>query len=527
MNFAQMTRSELRAFKRLAAAFLLCAATSLAASAQTLTTLANFSASPRPNSPSTLIQGFDGNFYGTTMSGVASGECQSSRNSLCGTVFRMTPAGKLTVLHSFCTQANCPDGQMPSSLVQAIDGNLYGTTYGGGSGCPVNAVPGCGTIYRIDYAGNLTTLYSFCVKTNCPDGSGPGSLVKAPNGVIYGTTSGGGVNNFGTVFKATTVGKVTTLHSFNNTDGADPGYGLVLGSDGNIYGTTYFGGNVNCPFNSAGCGVIFRMTLGGSMNTIYTFCVISYDCFDGANPTGLVEGADGNYYGTTYEGGSADSESQCGSGADGFGCGTIFRVTPTGSQILTTIYNVCGDNYCDLGSNPVSPMVLGNDGNFYGTTFNGGIDFGGGNCNFACGTVFEITPSGSLTSLHSFNWTDGAYPTTLLQSTNGTFYGTTGSGGSDGSNISGYGTIYRLSTGLAAFVTADPGGGNVGTKTIISGTNLTGTTAVSFNGTSAQFTAVTKTELIATVPAGATTGFITVTTPSGTLKSNVTFEVIP
>lgn len=516
MNIAQLALSQPRACAHAIAAVLFCAAMTLASSAQTLTTLVNFNAFPRPNSPSTLIQGFDGNFYGITPSGVASGQCQGQS---CGTVFRMATDGKLTVLHSFCLQANCPDGQGPVSLLQATDGSLYGTTSLDGSGKG-------GTLFRIDYAGKLTTLYSFCLQTGCPDGSGPSSLVQAPNGLIYGTTMFGGVHNYGTVFKATTAGKVTTLHSFNNTDGANPGYGLVLGSDGNIYGTTSFGGDTNCPFsNPAGCGVIFKMSLGGSLKTIYRFCVNSYDCLDGARPTGLVEGADGNYYGTTYEGGTADSESQCGSGAEGFGCGTIFRVTPAGS--LTKIYDVCSDNFCDLGSNPVAPMVLGNDGNLYGTTVNGGTGFGGENCTFACGTVFEITPSGSLTLLHSFNWIDGAYPTTLLQSTDGTFYGTTETGGSNGSKFSGSGTIYSLSTGLAPFVTADPGGGNVGAKTIISGTNLSGTSAVAFNGTAAEFRVLTKTVVIATVPAGATTGFITVTTPSETLRSNVVFEVIP
>jgi len=233
----------------------------------------------------------------------------------------------------------------------------------------------------------------------------------------------------------------------------------------------------------------------------------------------LVEGPDGNYYGTTYEGGTADSESQCGSGAEGYGCGTIFQVTPAGH--LTPIYSVCADNFCDLGSNPVAPMVLGNDGNLYGTTINGGTGYGGEFCSFACGTAFEITTTGSLTLLHDFNWTDGAFPTTLVQSTSGTFYGTTQYGGS-----SNYGTVYSLSTGLAPFVEVSPGAAKVGGKVIVFGTNLTGTSAVAFNGVAAQFRALGKTAVIATVPSGATTGSITVTTPSGTLDSKVAFEVI-
>jgi uncharacterized repeat protein (TIGR03803 family) len=165
-------------------------------------------------------------------------------------------------------------------------------------------------------------------------------------------------------------------------------------------------------------------------------------------------------------------------------------------------------------------MVLGNDGNLYGTTLNGGTEYGGQICTFACGTVFEITTSGSLTVLHDFNWTDGAFPTTLVQSTSGTFYGMTENGG-----YGNYGTVYSLSTGLAPFVEVSPGAAKVGGKVIINGTNLAGTTAVAFNGVAAEFRLVSKTAVTATVPAGATTGSITVITPSGTLDSKVAFEV--
>jgi len=173
----------------------------VASSAQTLTTLVNFNSPPSPDLPSALVQGFDGNLYGATSAGVATGQCQSDS---CGTVFRMTPDGKVTTLHSFCTQANCPDSQLPNVLVEGTNGNLYGTTYKGG-GCPKQYV-NCGTVFQIDAAGKFSTLHSFClgVHSNCPDGSSPTGLMQAANGVLYGTTAGGGAYASGTVFQITT-----------------------------------------------------------------------------------------------------------------------------------------------------------------------------------------------------------------------------------------------------------------------------------------------------------------------------------
>lgn len=489
---------------RLACALSFFAAMAIAASAQTFTTLVDFAAFPQPDNPGTLIQGFDGNFYGVTLDGVASGQCQGN---YCGTIFRMTPGGKSTTLYSFCTQAGCPDGQVPASLLQSTDGNLYGTTGLGGAG---NA----GTLFRIGYAGNLTTLYSFCVQSGCPDGSSPRGLVQAPDGIIYGTTSGGGANGYGTIFKTTTAGKLTTLHSFRYAEGIYP-EGLILGSDGNIYGTVSQGGDVNCAFTNgfgSGCGTAFKMSLSGVLRVIYTFCVVSPGCTDGANPTGLVEGADGNLYGTTYFGGDSSSENGCGSTED---CGTLFKITSAGK--LTTIHDFCSlqDDNCTYGANPNVPMVLGNDGNLYGTTFEGGL---------GCGVIFESTTSGTLTVLYNFPCPEGEYASanTPVQATDGTFYGTAQNGGANYDGI-----VYSLATGLPAFVTASPGAGKVGARIIISGTNLTGAASVTFNGTAAQYRVYAKTVILADVPLGATTGLVQVTTPSGTLTSNVAFHVIP
>lgn len=177
-------------------------------------------------------------------------------------------------------------------------------------------------------------------------------------------------------------------------------------------------------------------------------------------------------------------------------------------------------SFCVNGYFPSAMLVQGTDGNIWGTTYYG-EDLSNAYCGNGCGTIFEITPSGTLTTLHTFEEADGGGPP-LLQSTNGAFYGTTQLGGSEV-----YGTVFRLATGLGPFVEADPLGGKVGAQVIITGTNLTGITAVTFNGTSASFTVAAKTEVIANVPAGATTGFIQVTTSSGTLKSNAPFRVIP
>ena len=174
-------------------------------------------------------------------------------------------------------------------------------------------------------------------------------------------------------------------------------------------------------------------------------------------------------------------------------------------------------------------MVQATDGNFYGTTSNGGSS----DCDYGCGIVFQVTPSGTLTSVHNFVGTDGAYPLNgLLQATSGILYGVTTSGGAS-NNCSfwfyypGCGTVFSLDMGLGPFVAFVRNSGRVGSNAQILGQGFTGTTGVSFNGTSASFAVKSDTYLTATVPQGATTGFVTVTTPSGTLQSNVMFQVRP
>jgi uncharacterized repeat protein (TIGR03803 family) len=275
----------------------------------------------------------------------------------------------------------------------------------------------------------------------------------------------------------------------------------MLATDGNIYGTTTGGG-------AHGQGTIFKITPSGALTRFYSFCTQS-NCSDGAYPyAGLVAGSDGNFYGTTEKGGST-------------GHGAVFRITPAGR--LTTLYGFCTQTGCADGAYPAAGLVEGADRNFYGTTTQGGSDSCGG--SNGCGTVFQITKGGELTTLHSFvgQPTDGATPLGgLVQGTDGNFFGTTSLGGSSNA-----GTVFRLSEELGPFVKTLPTSGEGGAVVHILGTELAGATSVSFNGTVATFTVVSKTEVKTAVPSGATTGFVTITTPSGTLKSDIKFHVTP
>ncbi len=203
-------------------------------------------------------------------------------------------------------------------------------------------------------------------------------------------------------------------------DGQAPDGALVQGADGNFYGTTYYGGNGPCD---GGCGTVFRITPTGTLTTLHTF-----DSSDGANPeAGLILAKDGNFYGTTYAGG--------GNAACSGGCGTIFKITTTGA--LTTLHSF---EYTD-GANPIAAVIQGSDGNFYGTTASGGATFRG--------TIFKITTGGTLTMLHAFDGTDGSNPAALVQGANGIFYGTTEFGGNDNYHFcqGTCGTVFSLRLG--------------------------------------------------------------------------------
>lgn len=451
----------------------------------TFSTLVNFDGTDGTGPGfSPLIQGTDGSFYGTTVSGGVNNY---------GTVFKVSSAGSLTTLYSFCAQSNCVDGAYPQTeLVQATDGNFYGTTFEGGAN-------DLGTVFKITSDGALTTLHSF----DSTDGSGPEGVLIQANGDFYGTTYERGATDAGTVFKMSANGTLTTLYNFctqtNCTDGAYPDSGLVQASDGNFYGTTSQGGATNICSN--GCGTVFRITPTGVLTTLHSFGGYTED--DGDRPSGLVQGTDQNLYGTAIGGGL-------------YNVGAVFKITLAGS--LTTIYSFCAQESrgrCIYGGSPSTGLVEGTDGSFYGTTDSGG--------SYNFGTVFKISPQGKLDTLWSFGSPDGLSinPGGLVQGSDGSFYGATYGGGKSGD-----GAVFDVSVGLAPFVETQTSFGKVGWSVVILGTNLTGATSVTFNGTAAAFTVSSSSEITATVPVGATTGYIVVTTSSGPLTSNKKFRIV-
>lgn len=459
---------------RIAALVFMLAAAATTATAQTYTVLNNFNSNSGPNDPffSVIAQGRDGNMYTTSSQGFTGRQ---------GDVFKITPEGKVTPLHHFTG----PDGEFPiGGLTLATDGKFYGTTNFGGAF-------GFGTIFSITTGGTLKTLYSFQDKK---DGSLPNAApIQGVDGNFYGVSSsctGFGENNscltenankFGAIYKITAKGKFTVLHTFNGKDGGNPIGPLVQASDGNFYGTTLDGGAHNL-------GVIFRISPSGKFEVLFNF-----DSKFGAGPIApLTQGSDGNLYGVT-------------SGPDG---GTVFKLSSNGVKIL---HNFAGG---ENGTNPVGGLVQATDGKFYGTNNIGPLDFVGG-------VIFRISAAGAFRTLHKFDFTSGgSAQTTILQHTNGLLYGETCCGGTFA-----VGVFYRLNVGLHPFVSFLPAAGHSESTVDILGQGFTGATRVTFNGKHAEFKVVSDTFLTATVPPGATTGFIVVTTRKGPLVSNRKFRV--
>jgi uncharacterized repeat protein (TIGR03803 family) len=459
-------------------------------SAQIFNTLLSFDESDGREPQLPPVQGVDGNLYGVAFAGGLNG---------AGTVYRITPEGVFSTLYNFCSQSKCTDGELPFDQVLAgTDGNLYGMTLQGG-------INGAGTVFKLTLEGVLTSIYSFCSQANCADGSSPNGILQATDGNFYGTTMTGGASSRGTIFKLTPQGAFTLLYSFSASYDYNESFStLIQGTDGIFYGTTDVGGfSTYPPCQFYGCGTAFKITPQGNFTIIHNFCSRK-DCEDGATPYWLIQAADGSFYGVAGSGGANKAIG-----------GTIFRLTTKGE--LTTVYSFCAQSGCSDGVEPIWLVQAAGGGNFYGVTFRGGEEK---KCQGGCGTAFEITSAGTLASLHSFDRTDGTEPYGLTQATNGEFYGVTSSGGTDG-----YGTIFSLSTGLAPFVETLPNAGQVGAKVTILGSDLAGTTNVSFHGAAATFTIVSSSEITTSVPAGATTGNVEVTTPSGTLSSDVVFRV--
>jgi uncharacterized repeat protein (TIGR03803 family) len=459
--------------------------------AQTFSVLYNFgSNSGDPSTPGysgIVAQGRDGNLYSTAPIG---GTC-------CGAIFQITPAGNLKNIYNFTGSNN--DGAFPQGGVTlGSDGNFYGTTYEGGSAT-------AGAVFKVTPGGSASTLYSF---TGGSDGAYPyAPPVEGNDGNFYGTTTAGGNTTVcgsgcGTIYKITPAGTLTTLYQFDITHGYAPYGPLVLGTDGNFYGTTAFG-------TSANAGVVFKISPAGKFALLYSF-----DNTHGQSPfAGMVQGADGSFYGTTIYGGTT-------------GGGVVFKITPGGK--LTVLHNMNGTTD---GARPFGGLALASDGNFYGANAYGGTV--NSNCADGCGTFFKITPKGAYSVLDKFDYTTGAVPEiTPFQHTSGVVYGDSHIGGTGDVNpctTGSCGVFYSWkSTTLPAFVSLLPYSGKVGKVIEFLGQGFaSGKTTVSFNGTAAKPTVASSTYLTAAVPNGATTGSVTVTTSGVTLTSNRIFRVTP
>lgn len=386
------------------------------------------------------------------------------------------------------------DGNDPEGGVTlGLDGNFYGTTKVGGK-------DGAGTIFQVTPAGTLTTLYSF---TNSTDDSVPVyTVVLGQDGNFYGVSWAEYVGQYGAFFRISSKGVFKELADFDSTNGSLPNL-PTQGTDGSFYGTTQQGGNIG-----TNCGVIYKVTTGGKITVLHDFA--GYPT-DGCRPISvLVQGTDGDLYGTTYSGGA--------SSADGNGNGTIFKISPTGVYTLlhSFTYGVTGSTNIYDAQLPEAGLTLGTDGNFYGVGTHGGMT------NY--GAIFEITPAGAESVLYSFCYktcTSFSPATPLVLHTNGDFYGNT-NGDSLGGSV-----FYSLNVGFKPLVDLVTWTGKVGGTLEILGQGFTGATGVSFNGTAAKFVNVSDTYMTATVPAGATTGTVTVTTFTSTLKGNHAFRVTP
>lgn len=450
------------------------------AQAQTYTPLYSYGTqtgdpkNPQPNG--LMAQGRDGKLYSTAPLGGASGG---------GGAFNITTSGSLTKLLDFASNEGAVGG-----LTMGFDGNFYGTTSGGGT-------TNVGTVFKLTPSGQRTTLWNF---TSFNDGANP---IVAPllgqDGNFYGATTDDRAGDNGLIYKITTAGKFTVLGDFAFTNGTVPNL-PVQGMDGNFYGTTRFGGN-KCGINSS-CGVVYKMTPAGKLTVLHNFT--GYPT-DGSQPIGvLAQANDGTLYGTTISGGANNQ-------------GTVFKITTTGSYtLLYSFHDVAGSDAAD----PWTGVVVGTNGNLYGTAQGG---------KHGSGSLYEVTPTGTETVLYSFcsstGCPDGFFPQTpIMQHTNGKFYGSVESGGASGVNG---GVFYSLDVGLQPFAGLLTWKATKGKTVEILGQGFTGTTKVSFNGASAAFKVVSDTYLTATLPATATTGFVTVTTPDGTLTSNRKFFAVP
>jgi uncharacterized repeat protein (TIGR03803 family) len=393
---------------------------------------------------------------------------------------------------------NSPSGVAPySGLVLGTDGDFYASAESGGTF-------GQGTLFKITSTGALTTSYNFgTCKYPCKEGAFPKTPpVEGTDGNFYGTTfdTNDGIND-GVVYKLTSAGKFSTIYAFpfGTTTGYNPQAPLIQGTDGNLYGTTASGGittSSTCWGSSSSCGTVFKINTTGTKLTT----LYKFDQTHGAGPLSpVIQGTDGNFYGTTSAGGTS-------------GLGVVFKLTSAG--VITVLHNFIGSD----GETPLSGLVQANDGNFYGVASAGG--------SLGYGTIFKMTSTSDHTFsvIYDFDLTHGQTPeVALFQNTNGILYGDTFAGGSDGAGV-----FYSLNISAAAFAKLQTLSGKVGSPVSILGQGFTGSTAVSFGGVNAtKFTVVSDNYVTANVPTGGKTGTVTVVRPSGNLNSIQQFKVTP
>jgi uncharacterized repeat protein (TIGR03803 family) len=461
-----------------------CTRVSQSQTAPPFTTLYTFNGTDGNQPYAGLVEDKAGNLYGTTFYGGPYGR---------GTVFKLTPNGKLTTLHSF--QDFPIEGAYPlAALTWGKDGNLYGTTFSGGTS-GFN-----GTVFQITPTGTLTTLHTF---TGAEGAEPIAGVIQGTDGNFYGTTYlAGDHTNGGLVYQVTPSGALTILHAFTpggsiNDEGANPYGGVIQAKNGNLYGTTSTEGLL-------AAGTVFEVTTSGVFTLLDTLGEPSTPGAEIGGPeASLLEGKDGYLYGTA---GSAN------------GWGAIFRITLAGDL------SVVGNFEDSYGSGPLGPLIYGNDGNFYGTTW--------GTTNSTAtmsGTVYRFSVSGGITPIYTFtpldankHNSDGAYLYAgLLQGRDGNLYGTAQSGGAYGA-----GTVFKL-TMVPAITSFNPVSGPPGTVVMLTGANFTTAKSVKVGTKSASFTINSDTSLTLTVPSGANNAKITVTNSFGPGASLTAFLVAP